>query len=375
MAQAAASRTTPFASFAAIAERVAPALRRCCPARCAAFRSIPAARSRHSDVALEPHAERRLVQPSSSTGSSARQLRVVRERSRRPPGLAVPRADVLADVAAEEPVAEPAGEVSADRRLELDRPVADAPAWRRATAGRRRRRSGRRRGSAVQVPQWLGGERLVGPSSRSMSSAPRKKKLPRLRSMSIVFLPTQPSPARRAKSRSSSGAVSATPRPSAAGAGLGFEPRGEGVQPVPDEAVVVGTVGVRCDAGERSVGRGREPLPVAVARLPVLHPEHHDGADAAEDRGRRAAGRRGACGGSPSRRRSRGRASPRSARTRRPRSPGRRRQREPEFGETLTASGERVRCGLLLFTPPLGQAVSSASLKPHLRAEVLLARR
>ncbi len=42
-------------------------------------------------------------------------------------GLAVPGADVLADVAAEDPAVESIGERLADRTLVLDRPVADAP--------------------------------------------------------------------------------------------------------------------------------------------------------------------------------------------------------------------------------------------------------
>ena len=100
---------------------------------------------------------------------------------------------------------------------------------------------------AVQVPQCDAANGSSGVSSRSVSSAPRKKKLPRCGLMSIVFLPTQPSPARRAKSRSSSGAVSATPRARQPGH-LGFEPRGELVDAVPDEAVVVGAGGVGGDA-------------------------------------------------------------------------------------------------------------------------------
>jgi hypothetical protein len=63
---------------------------------------------------------------------------------------------------------------------------------------------------AVQVPQCAAANGASGASSRSLSTAPRKKKLPRRGWMSMVFLPTHPSPARRAKSRSSSGAVSAT---------------------------------------------------------------------------------------------------------------------------------------------------------------------
>src|SRR5438876_748251 len=62
---------------------------------------------------------------------------------------------------------------------------------------------------AVQVPQCEPVNGSSGSNSRSVSSAPRKKKLPRRGLISIVFLPIQPSPARRAKSRSKSGAVAA----------------------------------------------------------------------------------------------------------------------------------------------------------------------
>src|SRR5690606_846381 len=42
-------------------------------------------------------------------------------------GLPVPRAHVLAGIAAEDAVAEPGGELFGDRALVLDGPVADAP--------------------------------------------------------------------------------------------------------------------------------------------------------------------------------------------------------------------------------------------------------
>ena len=60
-------------------------------------------------------------------------------------------------------------------------------------------------------------------------------KLPSRRSMSIVFLPIQPSPASRAKSRSSSGAVSTTARPRALGP-LGREPVEQRLELVPEHS-------------------------------------------------------------------------------------------------------------------------------------------
>ena len=181
------------------------------------------------------------------------------------------------------------------------------------------------------MPQCEPANGSSGVSSRSVSSAPRKKKLPRCGWMSIVFLPTHPSPARRAKSRSSSGAVSATASARAARR-LGFEPRREVVEAVPDEPVVVGARRRRPrrdqESGAESVRQSRVLRLAVSARapslLPVLHPQHHHrlrprpGSTRGWRRGVAAAG-----GGSPSRRRTRGRASRRSARTRRRRSPGR----------------------------------------------------
>ena len=192
----------------------------------------------------------------SSSGSSARRR------------LAVPGTDILAHVAAEDPAVQAAGELFGDGPLVLDRPVADAPA--RVELVRSREGVGR---AGIETPR--AGSAVIGrdearrqPARCPASSAPRNVKLPSRRSMSMVFLPIQPRPARRAKSRSSSGAVSTTARPRTSG----HSPRSQvssGFELVPENAMIIQPTSVTSD------------LPLGRAHwlgygLTVNQADHHD---------------------------------------------------------------------------------------------------
>ena len=61
----------------------------------------------------------------------------------------------------------------------------------------------------VQVPQWSVGSLRSCSRARSVKTVPMKKNDPAPGRISIVFLPIQPSPARRARARSGTGPESA----------------------------------------------------------------------------------------------------------------------------------------------------------------------
>ena len=167
----------------------------------------------------------------------------------------------------------------------------------------------------MQVPQWPPVVGVSGGRSSEVRKPARNNSEPRDLFSSIAFLPIQPSPARRAKSRSKqrgrvTGAVRQRPRH------LGGQPVAERVELVPDDAVVVGVLGVGGDLARvklfRPAGRTRSRASRPTARASSTEPAG-------------AGGGRGSGAGTPSPRRTRRRATPRNDRSRRRQWPGQRR--------------------------------------------------
>ncbi len=98
-----------------------------------------------------------------------------------------------------------------------------------------------------------GGERLDRAQFQVGEHGGEEEEAAALGLMSMVFLPTHPSPARRAKSRSSSGAVSATASVRDPGTSASSHAARE-LMPVPDEAMIIGAGGIGRDAARASVG-------------------------------------------------------------------------------------------------------------------------
>ena len=123
----------------------------------------------------------------------------------------IPRADVLANVAAKQPIADAAPQVERNRFPQLDRQIADAARGvENIRLGKGLRRTGVEAGAAssavVGSKRLVVSERLIGEQGREKEVAPGGLLI------SSVCLPIQPSPASWANSRSRKGAVSTTPR-------------------------------------------------------------------------------------------------------------------------------------------------------------------
>ena len=130
---------------------------------------------------------------------------------------AIERANVLADVAAEDPRANRRALLGRNRLAKLDRQIGDAlPRVETIGLDDRARRAGVDAGPAGAAVAGRQRARRR-PAFRWSSKAASRNQLPNCRFKSNVFLPTQPRPANSANSRSKSGAVSTTPRTAAPG--------------------------------------------------------------------------------------------------------------------------------------------------------------
>ena len=179
--------------------------RRRSPCATATLRSSPRRLARFSGLARK----RRRKASASSAASSARSGASAPSRGSKAgaaalAALAVPRADVLADVAAEDVAAHAGALLLRDRALQLDRQVADA-ARRVEDVGRAAaRRSDRRRGRRCSCRTCRAAARRAG-RSRSVTISPRKNQEPCSGWSRQVFLPQAPRPAAAAKARSTIG--------------------------------------------------------------------------------------------------------------------------------------------------------------------------